>query len=93
MFRHDSCAFYVLRFVLIVLLFLYGMQWVLGRLLPYQPFLFPSRHFLALPGFPAARRSSARQAQALDAPAENPACAGAAERSAPGRRPPPDACL
>ncbi len=93
MFRHDSCAFYVLRFVLIVLLFLYGMQWVIGRLFPYQPFLFPSRHFMALPRFPAARRSSARQAQAPDALAESLGCAGAAARSAPGRRPLPDACL
>lgn len=86
MFRRDSCAFYVLRFILIVLLFLYGMQWVMGR-------LFPSRHVMALPRFPAARRASARQAQALDALAESPACAGAAERSAPGRQPLPDACL
>lgn len=91
MFRHDSCAFYVLRFILIVLLFLYGMQWVLGRLFPYQPFLFPSRHVIALPRVPAVRRASAQQA--LDAPARRPACAGAAARSAPGRRPPPDACL
>ncbi len=89
MFRRDSCAWYVLRFVLVLLLFWCGMQWVRGRLFPYRRFLpLPPVHTI-----PATPAPSGRHAQTLSAFAGNSACVGAAARSAPGRMPPPDACL
>jgi len=87
MFRRDSCAFYALRFILFVLLFLYGMQWVLGR-------LFPFRRFLTLPSVHAAplgRVTGARRAASFKAPAKSLACADAAARSVSGQTPPPKA--
>lgn len=77
MFRRDSCAFYVLRFVLVLLLFWYGMQWVRGRLLPYRRFFTRSHsqtrsysqpHFRAAP---AARAPHVRRAERPGALAGN----------------------
>ena len=87
MFRRDSCAWYALRFFIALLLFLYGMQWVLGRLMPYRRFL-PLPHFHAILFAPS---RGERQAQAPDAPEESAAFARAKAHSVPGRTPPPDA--
>ncbi len=87
MFRRDSCQFYVLRFLLLVLLFLYGMRWVVGRLFPY-------RRFLTLPPSPNAPLVPVKAARGEAPPgafAKSPACAGAAGHFAPGRMPPPGA--